>query len=565
MNEISLCDKDIEAIPEIIVTAIELDEDAMMELKEEHEDDEASNISDEEENEADVQSSESDLKEEKPLRDLTEKSAYRFKSQWQKTGEVENRLDALVAIAKNFHSQAETRFTASQLTGMAFVAFMLSSLVHRPSNRSWWLPFADQLKAHRCRKSMALFVPGLFKLSKDNTRWSCAVSLKQHLHDVLHRDVLNKMTPDLQDTLELPKWHYNAPTNIRMKEVETSINFDLNLYTLYIDLSNKENFYWNRAVLFISHYGLTDASVEPFVNLMMHEVICKFSKWNKYCKDKESYQKLQAYGSNFFRDKNYIKDIIKDGHYNIIKSAHTRRQIENLLLPSYSEILSNTESVAFQHPLSSWKLIQSRACYVVLCLNNPHLQSDLNRFRQAMLQYIFNKFMFLPRIAKDRIWTLKKYLADYRNTSTIYYPKKGLVNCFRVTAYSHSKEPFYRRSAMGERHGEDFQPDEVLKVSPHFMKHVKKIKHCLSLMKSKSYGVRLEVRFTANNWDTLYCRTMKLAKDQLPVHINWYKSHVIWSFAPQQKKRGRRMGTVSLLRSTQSLLSTLLMSVQLQL
>ncbi|KAG1140054.1 hypothetical protein G6F37_005813 [Rhizopus arrhizus] len=207
---------------------------------------------------------------------------------------VENRLDALVAIAKNFHSQAETRLTASQLTGVAFVAFMLSSLVHRPSNRNWWLPFADQLKSHRCRKPMALFVPGLFKLSKDNTRWSCAVSLKQHLHGVLHRDVLNKMTPDLQDTLELPKCHYNTPTNIGMKDVETSLNFDLSLYAPYIDLSNKENFYWNRAVLFMSHYGLTNASVEPFVNLMRHEVIFKFSKWNKYCKDKESYQKLQA-------------------------------------------------------------------------------------------------------------------------------------------------------------------------------------------------------------------------------------------------------------------------------
>ncbi|KAF7725528.1 hypothetical protein EC973_009558 [Apophysomyces ossiformis] len=44
-----------------------------MELKEEHEDDEVSNGSDEEQNEVDVQSSESDLKEEKPLRDLTEK------------------------------------------------------------------------------------------------------------------------------------------------------------------------------------------------------------------------------------------------------------------------------------------------------------------------------------------------------------------------------------------------------------------------------------------------------------------------------------------------------------
>lgn len=145
MNEISLHDEDIEAVPEIIVSvmsmmrkkweynitasAMELDEDATMELKKEHEEDEASNSSDEEEKEADVQRSESDLNEEKPLRDLTEKkddasnarrvytqqdinkliallveqvpikdaalrtginekSAYRFKSQWQKTGEV---------------------------------------------------------------------------------------------------------------------------------------------------------------------------------------------------------------------------------------------------------------------------------------------------------------------------------------------------------------------------------------------------------------------------------------------------------------------------------------------
>lgn len=42
----------------------------------------------------------------------------------------------------------------------------------------------------------------------------------------------------------------------------------------------------------------------------------------------------------------------------------------------------------------------------------------------------------------------------------------------RVTAYSHSKEPFYRRSTMGERHGDDFQPDEVLRVSRHFIKQV---------------------------------------------------------------------------------------------
>lgn len=47
------------------------------------------------------------------------------------------------------------------------------------------------------------------------------------------------------------------------------------------------------------------------------------------------------------------------------------------------------------------------------------------------------------------------------------------------------------------------------------------MKHCLSLMKYKSYGVRLEVRFTANHWDALYNHTMDLAKYVIDiVHIN---------------------------------------------
>lgn len=89
------------------------------------------------------------------------------------------------------------------------------------------------------------------------------------------------------------------------------LKFDLGLYAPHINLSSKENYYWDRAVLFLSHYGLSDTSVEPFVNLILHEVLCKFSKWNKYCKDKRSYQTLMAYGSNFFCDKEYLKDILK--------------------------------------------------------------------------------------------------------------------------------------------------------------------------------------------------------------------------------------------------------------
>ncbi|KAG1091441.1 hypothetical protein G6F42_019430 [Rhizopus arrhizus] len=110
-------------------------------------------------------------------------------------------------------------------------------------------------------------------------------------------------------------------------------------------------------------------------------------------------------------------------------------------------------------------------------------------------------------------------------------PKSDFI---RVTAYSHSKEPFYRRSAVGERHGQDFQPGEVFKMSESFIKHINKMKHCLSLMKSKSYGVRLEVRFTANNWDTLYFRTMELAKNPLQTHINWYKSESLWCFVEKR-------------------------------
>ena len=48
-------------------------------------------------------------------------------------------------------------------------------------------------------------------------------------------------------------------------------------------------------------------------------------------------------------------------------------------------------------------------------------------------------------------------------------PKSDFI---RVTAYSHSKEPFYRRSAVGERHGQDFQPGEVFKMSESFIKHI---------------------------------------------------------------------------------------------
>ncbi|KAG1028401.1 hypothetical protein G6F43_014049 [Rhizopus delemar] len=112
------------------------------------------------------------------------------------------------------------------------------------------------------------------------------------------------MIPDLQDVLELPEWHYKSPAILAMTNM---------------DLINKENFYWKRAIVLIKHYGLTDAVVEPFVNSVMHE----------------------------------------DGHYIVVKSPYTRQQIQNLLLPSFPETLRNAESVAFQHPSTGSQQISS--------------------------------------------------------------------------------------------------------------------------------------------------------------------------------------------------------------
>ncbi|KAG1541078.1 hypothetical protein G6F49_011972 [Rhizopus delemar] len=152
---------------------------------------------------------------------------------------VEKRLDALVALAKNMNSQKNCRYTARQLTGVALIAFMLSSLVHRPSDRSWWKPFSDQLKSHRCRKSMALFVPGLFQLSEDGSQWSCAISMKQYLHGVFHEGIIQKILHDHDYVAELPEWHYKLPILLEKNIAVNNLNLDLGLYDQYIDLVNK--------------------------------------------------------------------------------------------------------------------------------------------------------------------------------------------------------------------------------------------------------------------------------------------------------------------------------------
>lgn len=49
--------------------------------------------------------------------------------------------------------------------------------------------------------------------------------------------------------------------------------------------------------------------------------------------------------------------------------------------------------------------METRACYITLCINNPELHQDLENFRQHVINYIDTNFDFLPYIEKDKIWS----------------------------------------------------------------------------------------------------------------------------------------------------------------
>ncbi|KAG1366203.1 hypothetical protein G6F61_013234 [Rhizopus arrhizus] len=171
----------------------------------------------------------------------------------------------------------------------------------------------------------------------------------------------------------------------------------------------------------------------------------------------------------------------------------------------------------FVHALSSqgfiWDNMDLNNLYLDLGINFASPQRGLtglwstgegNDF-QPILELLFDDRTFHKRMYRHDPFCGHLGIGGFKYGNC----KSGLI---RASAYSHCKQPFYSRSTHGERHGKDFNADEVFKLSPGFMKHVTKMKHCLSLMKYRTYGVRLEVRFTASHWHVLYDRTMDLAK-----------------------------------------------------
>ncbi|ORE05527.1 hypothetical protein BCV72DRAFT_306379 [Rhizopus microsporus var. microsporus] len=66
------------------------------------------------------------------------------------------------------YRECERLYSPFNLTGITLVSMMLSSVVHRPLDHSWFKPFMDKLESKRCENSSLLlhrYVVGLFAAS----------------------------------------------------------------------------------------------------------------------------------------------------------------------------------------------------------------------------------------------------------------------------------------------------------------------------------------------------------------------------------------------------------------
>ena len=82
-----------------------------------------------------------------------------------------------------------------------------------------------------------------------------------------------------------------------------------------------------------------------------------------------------------------------------------QKKIEKLLLPAPAFVLANYQTEKYICQARGWKSLETRACFITVCINNPQLAEDLERFWKQVLNYIDINFCFLPCIETDKIWS----------------------------------------------------------------------------------------------------------------------------------------------------------------
>ncbi|CAO3690785.1 unnamed protein product, partial [Rhizopus stolonifer] len=306
---------------------------------------------------------------------------------------VSRRFGALVSLAKNLAEQKLRHYTVNHMYGVALVSYLLASIFHRPLTRSWWYPYGQMIQDMACKKSSFIFLCGLFQLDSSNRYWTCTESSYSHLNGVFSSSIMKHVqveTMQVSESLQLEQEltlnsivGYSFQTAPAALSTFRTYNFDASQLFPAIYTTSINHYYKNSCQDYFFGFGLTVASVEPFANLLLNEFVNKFTAWDKYLKNPEILQIFNLNGHNFFRCQSHLTSLLKINTFHVIKLGEAYQQkINNLLLPAPAFVLDNHKTESYICKSRGWKSMETRACYITLCINNPELHQDLENFRQ---------------------------------------------------------------------------------------------------------------------------------------------------------------------------------------
>lgn len=205
---------------------------------------------------------------------------------------VLGRLNALVVVADSMGSRKELLHNASNLTGFAFVAYLMSSICQRPNDWSHLTPLKDRLKEFSCPQSSLLFIPGLFKLTDDQRYWQCTANLKQYFTSLYDDKIASKFVDDVIVSSSF------VPAVAGVGECFAYCNFTTSVYGPLIE-GNVCKFFWDAVTLF-KVYGPSTDCVTRFVELLLTELLSKAVKLKKYTQDTDRADQVCQLGHRFF-------------------------------------------------------------------------------------------------------------------------------------------------------------------------------------------------------------------------------------------------------------------------
>lgn len=85
-------------------------------------------------------------------------------------------------------------------------------------------------------------------------------------------------------------------------------------------------------------------------------------------------------------------------------------RIDNILMPAPDNVQQNYEKLQYMTKSRGYKSYETRACYIMLCINNPEHLSSLQSFRLKVIHYIKTNYTFLPKFDSDKLWNSRNGL-----------------------------------------------------------------------------------------------------------------------------------------------------------